>query len=74
MGQIKFNSVFQVLNDAVKDDDGVFKHDFMSLLTQINKKVSDKEQVPVVVSRLTQAVHFQQKDDVGPSEVKRAKE
>ena len=51
----------------------------MSLLTQVNKKVSDseKEQIQEIVSRLTKPVHFKLKksdEDAGPSRMKRPKE
>ena len=52
----------------------------MSLLTEVNKKVSESgiEQIPEIKSRLTKPVHFKQtqklEEDKGPSKAKRPRE
>lgn len=62
-GNCFIQSFCQVLRNAEKDNEGIFKQDLMSILTRVNKKVSDSEneQIPETVSRLTKPVHFKLK-------------
>jgi len=62
-GSLLIQSICQVLNNAERDDKGIFKQDLMSLLTQVNKQVSGSEdkQIPEIVSRLTKPVHYKKR-------------
>lgn len=61
-GSLLIRSISEVLKNAERNDEGIFKKDLMSLLAQVNKKVSDSdnEQIPDITSRLTKPVHFKQ--------------